>query len=354
MTDLEIFKMTISFIRPPRVLYHFDCVEDLHKRMVQKFGEDYKEKFGCMRRKYLNYMWKGEKPSVERFLKYYDETLPEKAVIDERGVAKIQGSFYHFSYIISLLKNAKSLADIENYPWPVTNGWDFSHYPATVAEAHREGKIVVASIGHIYENAWQIRGYEEFLIDLVERPSWAECLLDKITEANLIKAVEAAKAGADILMCGDDIANQRNLMFNPEIWRRFIKSKWYRIWSNVREYNREISIWYHSDGNISEIIGELIDAGVTILNPLQPECMDLDEIYLRYKGKIVFDGCIGTQTTMPFGTPYDVKERIKYVIEHYGQEGGLIISPTHILEPDVPLENIEAFVDACRTYGSYS
>jgi uroporphyrinogen decarboxylase len=119
----------------------------------------------------------------------------------------------------------------------------------------------------------------------------------------------------------------------------------------VKSIHPETRIHYHSDGNIFDIVGDLIDAGVDILNPLQPECLDVDEVHRRYGGRVTFDGAIGTQSTMPFGTPDDVRARVKEVIDKYGRNGGLMIAPTHVLEPEVPLENIDAFFDACREYG---
>lgn len=89
------------------------------------------------------------------------------------------------------------------------------------------------------------------------------------------------------------------------------------------------------------------------MNPVQPECVDIDAIYQKYGNHLTFDGTIGTQTTMPFGTPKEVKKRVREVINKYGQNGGLIVSPTHVLEPEVPLSNIEAFAEACMEYGNF-
>jgi len=135
---------------------------------------------------------------------------------------------------------------------------------------------------------------------------------------------------------------------------RIMRSRWERVWREVKEVNPDCRIWYHSDGNITSIVGDLIEAGVDILNPLQPEALDIDAIYRRYGDRLTFDGTIGTQSTMPFGTADDVRTRVKEVIEKYGQSGGLIISPTHVLEPEVPLENIDALFDACREFGQFA
>jgi uroporphyrinogen decarboxylase len=79
----------------------------------------------------------------------------------------------------------------------------------------------------------------------------------------------------------------------------------------------------------------------------------VDEIHRRFGRRLTLDGCIGTQSTMPWGTPDDVRRRVKECIDKYGRDGGLMLAPTHVLEPEVPLANIDAFADACRRYGTF-
>jgi uroporphyrinogen decarboxylase len=140
-------------------------------------------------------------------------------------------------------------------------------------------------------------------------------------------------------------------MFSPDIWRKMILSRWTKVWQAVKAINPRICTWYHTDGNAMPIIGEMIDAGLDMLNPLQPECLDVDEVHRKWGDRLCLDGCIGTQSTMPWGTAEQVRARVKEVIDKYGQKGGLIISPTHTLEPEVPIANIEALFDACKEYG---
>jgi uroporphyrinogen decarboxylase len=142
-------------------------------------------------------------------------------------------------------------------------------------------------------------------------------------------------------------------MFAPDTWRKMMLSRWRKVWQTAKEINPNVKIWYHSDGNITDIIPDLIEAGVDILNPLQPECLDLDTIYKRYGKRVTFDGCMGTQSTMPWGSPQEVRARVKFLIESFGRQGGLILSPTHVLEPEVPLANIDAFFQACQDYGTF-
>jgi len=200
----------------------------------------------------------------------------------------------------------------------------------------------------MYECSWAVRGYEQFLEDMVFNKEWCEYNLDRFKDFNLAKAEAAAKAGADIIRTGDDVANQRALMFSPKQWREMMKPRWAEVFEKARSIKPDIQIWYHSDGNIEEIIPDLIEIGVTVLNPLQPECMDVVDIKKRYGDKLVFDGTIGTQTVMPFGTPDDVKRMISERFETLGYDGALILSPTHVLEPEVPVENITAFIEAAN------
>ena len=98
------------------------------------------------------------------------------------------------------------------------------------------------------------------------------------------------------------------------------------------------------------MIPHLIDAGIDVLDPVQPECMSFEDIYKEFGDRISFHGTIGTQTTMPFGTPDEVRREVFKNLEIAGDKGGLLVSPTHMLEPEVPVENLVAYINACRDF----
>jgi len=351
-TDLECFRATVEHRRPGRILYYAWCVPDLRRRVAEGIGtDDIAGHYGMFSPVGIA-IRRPEGASPPDYSAYWrDEDLPEGTAINEVGVALKPSGFYHFEGYVSPLRNAASLAAIENYPLEDQRAWTGSHMAQEVRQAHADGRVVNSWVGHMYETAWQIRGYEPFLMDMVERPSWAECLLDRLAEQNMIRAVAATRAGVDWLHCGDDVANQKALMFSPDLWRSMMLSRWRKVWQTCKAINPQIKVWYHSDGNVSAIVPELIEAGVDILNPLQPECVNLDDLHRRFGRRLTFDGTIGTQTTMPFGSADDVRTRVREVIDKYGREGGLIVSPTHVLEPEVPLDNIDAFFQTCREYG---
>ncbi len=354
-TNLERFTATVEHRRPEQMLYHAGFTPGLRQRVIEHIGTDdirghygFDSGTGTWPRKPADY--------VELdFSRYWEgEDLPDGTTINGIGVASVPSGFHHFVGLLSPLRNATSLAEIEQFPMVDYSLWDDSHMAGDVEKAHAAGKSVSVGIGHMYESAWQIRGYEPFLLDTIERPAWAECLLEKLHQQKMVLALAAARSGADCIACGDDVANQNAMMFSVDTWQKLMRSRWEKVWQEAKAIHPGIRVRYHSDGNIFAIVGELIDAGVDILNPVQPECMDTDEIFRRYGDRLSFDGCIGTQSTMPFGTADDVRARVKECIDKYGQHGGLILSPTHVLEPEVPLANIDAFAEACREFGDSS
>mgnify|MGYP005892884159 CR=1 FL=1 len=140
-----------------------------------------------------------------------------------------------------------------------------------------------------------------------------------------------------------------------EVDRRGMNPKTdFRLFLTYRELLKaerpDMVITYHSCGYVTPFITDLMEAGVEVLNPVQPECMDFAEIHAEYGKKLSFWGTVGTQSTMPFGTPDEVKAVVRRNLEIAGEAGGLLCTPTHLLEPEVPWENIEAYVVACREF----
>ncbi|MFH1614085.1 MAG: uroporphyrinogen decarboxylase family protein [Planctomycetota bacterium] len=359
LTQLEQFNATIAHEKHENILFYADFTPDLADRVKKEYGlgdefdlgeycGPWRKEFGMFAPKVLMLRELAEYSKPD-FTQYYEDIeIPDGATIDDIGVLLIPGSMHHFQRRVSPLRKAERFEQIEAFDYPNLTGFSDGHFQAEAKAAHDKGQVVLGFVGHMYENAWQIRGYEQFLMDMIANPGWCELILDKLTERNLILAIAAAKAGADFLVTGDDVANQITMMFDIKLWRKMMKPRWAKVYAAAKEIKPDIQIWYHSDGNITEIIPELIEIGVTILNPVQPECLDPLMVKTKYGDKLVMDGTIGTQTTMPFGSPDDVKKLVRQRIETLGADGALILSPTHTFEPEVPMENIKAFVEAAN------
>lgn len=293
--------------------------------------------------------------SLPDFRPFFQEDLPDSVSFSEYGSANSPGTFYHFTRRHYPLAGAGGVADYPSYPWP-----DFTplrrhkHLEADVARLLEGGWYVQGSVGHIFENAWQIRGMENLFEDMIRRPEMATFLLDRLTEDRAFQARRYAEAGCDSIACGDDVGMQDRMMMSPDMWREWFKPRWAYVWQTARKANPDLQIWYHSDGYIEPIIPDLVEMGLDILNPVQPECMDPVRLKREYRDRLAFWGCVGTQTVMPFGTPEQVQETVKWLVATVGEGGGLLLAPTHVLEPDVPWENVLAFFEAVERYGRYA
>jgi uroporphyrinogen decarboxylase len=352
LNQLQIFKNTVKHVNSGKFLFYANFTPDIENRIRARFNilndTDLLDYFGMYNPVDIE-MKPPEGYKKSDFSGYYkDMTIPEGAFINHLGVLEIPGSMFHFSQYISPLRNASDFAEIEQFPYRDFSSYSDEGMKEKVELAHENGRVASCAVGNMYEYAWKVRGYEQFLEDMLMEPEWCEYILDKIKNKNLIIARAAARAGVDVIVTGDDVANQRTLMFKPDDWRKFMKVRWAQVFKAARMIKPDIQIKYHSDGNIEAIIPDLIEIGVTILNPIQPECVDPVKIKELYGDKIVLDGTIGTQTVIPFGTPEDVKGAVRERVQQLGRDGALILSPTHALEPEVPIENIIAFIDAIK------
>ncbi len=202
----------------------------------------------------------------------------------------------------------------------------------------------------VWETAWYLRRMDLLMIDMAAEDEKAVFLLDKITDSACFRAARYAEAGADILALGDDLGMQRSTMMSREMYRTWLKPRLKRVIEAAKAIKPDIIIQYHSCGYVTPFIPDLIEAGIEVLNPVQPECMDVEQVLGVFGGRISFNGTIGTQTTMPFGTPQEVRATVHRNLQLAGRLGGLLCCPTHMLEPEVPWENVEAYVEACRTW----
>jgi len=284
---------------------------------------------------------------------------PEGARVDEWGIGWIRTpSSYHFEHIIYPLREATTVDEIGDYPFPdVDADYRYEGVAARVRQLQEKGFAVSASAmavgGTVFWPPYKLRGMEQLLVDFMINPDIADALLDEVTDRITVMARKLAEASVDILSLADDLGTQLAPIISLEVFRRYIKSRLARVIEAAKQVKPDILIFFHSDGHIQEFIPDLIEIGVDILNPVQPECMDPAEIKLKYGDRLALWGTVGTQTTLPFGDAKEVKRVVKERIETVGKGGGFLIAPTHVVEPEVPWENILAFVEAVEEYGYY-
>ena len=201
-----------------------------------------------------------------------------------------------------------------------------------------------------FEQLQQLRGMENFLMDLASEPRELGRLMDDLLAFNLRWLDKWTKLEYDGLHFADDWGDQRRLLIKPERWRRLFKPRYAEMFKHVHDAGMDV--WYHSDGHINDIFGDLIEIGVDVIN-CQVVAVGHDWIAANARGKVAFRTDIDRQHTLPFGTPAQVREEVQRVFEACGTSAGGLVACGEV-GPDVPLENVRAMYEAFRKYGTGS
>lgn len=287
------------------------------------------------------------------FSEFYDYAFKEGTVIDNCGVAHEPGSAaaFHMTKMHHPMNNFDSVEQILAYPFLDYSKADRNKQEQQVKAAHKKDLAVIGGMQcTVWETAWYMRGMENLMMDMMSQDPMAEVLLDKVTENAIIRATSYAKSGVDAIFLGDDIGMQKSIMMSEELYSEWLKPRLKRVIDAAKAVNPNLLVFYHSCGFVTPFIPHLIEVGVDVLNPVQPECMDFSELHAMYGDRLSFHGTIGTQSTMPFGTADDVRKAVFEALDIAGDKGGLFVAPTHLLEPEVPVENVVAYIKACRDY----
>ena len=292
-----------------------------------------------------------------------DRTLPDGTWIDHWGVEwhKPEGVPY-YELKRSPLAGEITVADIVSYPWPnlegdpgITRGLreEVRHWRETTDCA-----IVVNMPAPVVHVSQFLRGFEDWYMDVVADPKLFEALLDACLEVNtsvLVEVLNAVGSDVDVIMTSDDIGTQIGMQCSPRHYRKYIKPRHARFFDIIHSAT-DAKLMFHTCGSVRPIIGDLIDIGVDVLNPVQPRAADMDpgELKREFGHCVSFWGGIDIQETLPFGSVTDVYAEVRQRFEELGQGGGWVLCPAHNIQPDVPPENIVALYRAGKEVGRYS
>lgn len=201
----------------------------------------------------------------------------------------------------------------------------------------------------LFERMWCLVGYEDALMGLYYRKKEIDYLLEGITEFNVEMSKKVLRLGlVDGLRTGDDLGSQKEMLVSPEMFKKFFKKRYKKMWEVYK--NKKLPIFHHSCGNIFGIIPDLIEIGLDVLTPVQPEAMDPKKLSIEFGKNLSFMGGISTQSTLPFRTPQEVRKEVINRIKVLGRNNGYIISPSHEVTSDCRDEN---FIMLIRTLEDY-
>jgi len=217
-----------------------------------------------------------------------------------------------------------------------------------ISAVDRDKTVVFGDNGWgLFERAWILVGMDKFLMWMYREPEAVEELLQRIAKVKLrISERLIEEVGVDGIRYGDDWGGESELMMGPELWRKFIKPQQARLYNVCTENHR--LVMQHADGHIEEIIPDLIEMGLDLLNPLQPECNDVQAVKQRFGGQLSFHGAVGSRV-LDYGTPSEVKEEVAKRVKQLSAGGGFVLAPAHAYSYSE--ENITAFREAAIEYG---
>jgi uroporphyrinogen decarboxylase len=335
MTKRDIIKVVLDGKKPPYVPWHCGFTREARATLVSHLGTD---------------DW--DRAIDNHFLKLGHSTGYVVPIGNER---------YRDPFGVVWDRSIeKDIGNVEGLvlPEPALDGYTFPDPEDDLYFSDIPGKIErspdtfrVYCIGFsLFERAWTLRGMDNLLIDLYEEPEFVHRLLDAIADYNIARVRKALTHDIDAVYFGDDWGQQSGLIMGPGLWQEFIAPRVRRMSQVTLDAGKYQII--HSCGDIRELVPSLIDLGVSLINPFQPEAMDVDELLATFRGRTSFHGGLSTQQTLPSGTPEEVRAETRHLLE-IGADGGYIFAPAHAVEGDTPLDNMCAFLDEIRSQPGY-
>jgi len=298
----------------------------------------------------------------EKIYKRNQARGPHEPCIDSWGTGQIEiepGIWYPG---IHPMAEDTTIDAIENYPWPdMDDPYRVAHVKEQTTKLAEENRYAIMGTPWLlfpFERAFAMQGMDKFLLNMAMNPDFSKALLRKITD--LCKTLmghflDEAGDNLDIIKIGDDLGTQEKLMISPRMYRQILKPFHAELIQFIKERTKA-KLFFHTDGDVFDLIGDFIEIGVDILNPIQTSAgkmADLKGLKEKFGENIVFCGAIDTQYVLPSGTPDEVRQEVKRVIDILGEGGGYMVASVHTIMHEVPPENILAMVDAIEEFGYY-
>lgn len=339
MTSKERVLCSLDWGEPDRVPIQIYLTPEMNAALSAHFGgRDISECLGVDFRS-VGPMYRG------RLKEPHDGITYDMWGAGYRRVEHGQAGTYDEAVILPLA-DLKTMEDVENYPWPDPDDFDYSVIPGQ-CERLREYAICLGGAGYpdIVNGVSRGRGMEQVLMDIALRDEVGMAIIDQRVDACyrlLRRGLEAANGKVDILCLGEDCGNQNGRMVSPKDFDEVFRPRLQKFYELAHEFGAKVMM--HSCGDTHDIMPTFIDMGLDVLDAMQPEPkgMDPETIRQRCKGKLAFCGLISTQRTLPYGTVAECRAEARHRLDVIAKGGGYIFAPAHCIQPDTPLENVLA------------
>jgi len=295
--------------------------------------------------------------------RWTDRWLDERTYQDEWGVVRtMPKDSYYYDLVGSPFAEDGSLSAVGAYRWP--DPMDPGRYRGLRERArqlHRETDyaVVVDLNCAFFLRCCELRGWENFYVDLVANVPFAEALMDRFLEIRLAiaeRALQEVGEDVDIVMVtSDDLGGSDRPLISPALYRSLIKPRQRRTFDFFRA-RTGAKLYYHTDGAIYPLLPDFVDLGVDILNPVQVSADgmgDTQKLKREFGDKLTFWGAIDTHRVLPYGTPAEVRQEVRRRIRDLGPGGGYVICSVHNIQPEVPPANVVAMFESAYELGRY-
>ena len=288
---------------------------------------------------------------------FTDNYIIDHLVMHEIGPVTIPLDNNRFTDEFGTVWKKANIPHVEKPTLPQTSLQNYS-FPDMASEVHFEqipdwlakydDRFKVVQLGQmLFDRAWILRGFENLMMDFYDAPGFVVELMDNLENqcSKMIDVlIENWPEQIDAIGFADDYGSQNAIMVDPEIWRRFMKPGLKRLYEQIKDAGKHV--YTHTCGNVLPIIPDFIEIGLDMLQPIQPEAMDIYAVKKEFGKELCLVGGISTQATLPFGSPEDVKNEVQECIEHMGKGGGYVMAPAKPILKGVPLENAVALIDS--------
>jgi uroporphyrinogen decarboxylase len=297
---------------------------------------------------------------------WQDIELPDDTYQDEFGVIRKaaynpDGWLLYYDHAGHPLGDAETVADLAKFKWPDPH--DAARYEGIEDAARKmseetEYAIMANVIASIFEFSWYLRGYMRFFEDVILNPEMISALLEMMGEyqrALMGEVLDRISPYISVVMTGSDLGTQRAPVMSPDAYKKLVWPEYKKLWDLIKN-KTDAKIFYHSCGSLYPMIPYLIEGGVDILHPIQPlaaEMGDREKLKREFGEQLTFWGGFDQQHMLPFGTPEEVKEETKKLLDAFMPGGGFVFAAGHNIQSDVPPENVIALFDTVREYGVY-
>jgi uroporphyrinogen decarboxylase len=342
MTSYERVLATINHKTPDRVPCDIFAVKDVIEELVSHLGKSNTEEvFADLGLDFRHFRASIEKeqPVSESLRNEHSEkgTL----IADPYAVVKLH--HHNFPQAHRIHGPFWDNRDLDSFDWPKPEDVVLSEEDKE--EIKRFNEAGICTNGG-YDNPFKIGyfmcRYDDFMADCLLDPDYIIELLTRISQVEFRRAELAVEAGARSTRISGDFADQRSLMMSPEVFRKVLKPILTEGVARQKAINPDVVCTLHSDGNLFDVLPDLIDCGFSAVHPIQLECMDMMEVKREYGDRMTIFGGMSVQSELPFLSPEEVRARVRERIDTLGVNGGFMLAPTNTILPDVKPENTVA------------